>query len=135
MPGLLADVNAEGALHALLAACQSPGWFTVWQALGVRVVRLADLGLPRTTPDDILWRACQANDLILVTLNRNAKGPTSLTETIAREGTSVNLPVLTLTDGKRLIADRMYCEQAAERLMDTLINLDNARGSGRLWLP
>ena len=46
----------------------------------------------------------------------------------------MNLPVLTLTDGKRLIADRVYCEQAAERLMDMLINLDNARGSGRLRL-
>ena len=135
MPGLLADVNAEGYVNALLAACQRPGWIAVWKALGVRVLHLADLGLPRSTPDDVLWRACQQNDLVLITANRNAKGPSSLVETIAREGTPQSLPVLTLADGDRLMLDRAYCEEAAERLIETLMELDNVRGSGRLWLP
>jgi hypothetical protein len=135
MPGLLADVNAEGYVDALVAACQSPGWNAVWTALHVRVSSIQALGLPKTTADDVLWRACQQNDLLLITANRNAKGPSSLVQTIARECTSASLPVLTLADGDRLIANRAYCEQAAERLIDILINLDSVRGSGRLWLP
>ena len=135
MPGLLADVNAEGHLNALLAVCRSQGWIDVWASLDVEVVRLQDIGLPRMVPDDVLWRTRQQKQLLLITSNRNQDGPSSLGKTIEREGTPDSLPVLTLADGERLSVDRAYCASAATRLMEILIDLDNARGSGRLWLP
>jgi hypothetical protein len=135
MPELLADANAEGHLEALVAVCRSPDWIDIWSNLQIKVMRLRDLGLPPTIADDVLWRECQQRGLVLVTSNRNNKGPHSLSATIAREGNAHSLPVLTLADADRLITDRAYCRDAAVRLMEILDDLEAARGAGRLWLP
>jgi hypothetical protein len=128
MPGLLADVNAEGHLNALLAICRSREWADVWAALQVRVPQLSDFGLPATVPDDVLWRHCQQHGLMLVTSNRNEKGTSSLEATITRERDVHSLPVLTLADADRLFVDRGYREEAAIRLMETLLEVDRVRG-------
>ena len=135
MPALLADVNAEGHLDALLAVCRSPDWIEYWSYLQVSVERFSDLGLPANVSDDVLWRTCQQRELLLVTANRNQDGPDSLGVTIALEGTADSLPVLTLGDAGRLLTDGDYCRAAAARLIEIIEDLDIVRGSGRLWLP
>jgi hypothetical protein len=45
------------------------------------------------------------------------------------------LPVLTLADQDRVLRDRSYAGVVAERLLEILFDLDNLRGSGRLYLP
>jgi hypothetical protein len=135
MPALLADVNAAGHLDALLSVWRGADWLPWWSALGATVQKWGDLGFPPTVADDVLWRLCQACGLVLVTSNRNQKGADSLGATIARENTTNSLPVLTFADADRLLADRAYCEDAAVRLIEILMDLDHLRGSGRLWLP
>jgi hypothetical protein len=135
MLALLADVNAEGHLDALLAVCRSAQWIEFWQDLGMGVRRFADFGLDRRTPDAVLWHFCQQHDLLLVTANRNADDPDSLQATIAVAGSAQSLPVLTIANARRLHRDRAYCERAATRLLDILTDVGALRGTGRLWLP
>lgn len=135
MPALLADANAEGHLEAVLAVCRSPDWLAIWSSLQTGVTYFREIGLLPSVPDDVLWRECQQRELVLVTSNRNQKGPRSLNATIAREGGVRSLPVVTFADAGRLMTDRAYCRDAAVSLMEILDDLDFARGSGRLWLP
>ena len=135
MPGLLADVNAQGHLDALVALCQTPAWRDVWRFVRPDVRRLTDLGLAPTVSDDVLSRACQREGLLLVTSNRNQKGPHSLGVTIAQHGLPDSLPVLTLADAERVLHDPAYAEKAVERLLEILLDVDRYRGAGRLWLP
>ena len=135
MPGLLADVNAEGPLGALLAVCRAGGWHDLWQDIGVTVYTFADLGLDRDVPDRELWRTCQHRGIMLVTGNRHRDDPDSLQATIATETRPGSLPVLTLADPNRVMVDRAYAERAAVRMMEILTDLDQNRGTGRLWLP
>ena len=135
MLGLLADVNAGGHLRALLIVCDGPSWRSLWAALDVHVFRLEQLGLPPSVADDVLWRACQQNNLVLLTANRNQQGSDSLGETIVRESTPQSLPVVTLADAERVLLDRAYCDRAVERFIEILMDIDLFRGSGRLWIP
>ncbi len=45
------------------------------------------------------------------------------------------LPVLTLSDPRRVARDREYAEAVVERLIQILLEIDLARGTGRLFLP
>jgi hypothetical protein len=135
MLGLLADANAGGHLRALLIVCDGPSWRSPWSATDVHVFRLERLGLPPTVADDVLWRPCQQNNLVLLTANRNRQGSDSLGETIARENTPQSLPVVTLANAERVLLDRAYCDRAAERLIEILMEIDRPRGAGRLWIP
>jgi hypothetical protein len=84
MLALLADVNAEGHLHALISACLNAGWAEIWRDLSVSVYDFAALGLDRQMSDEVLWHLCQQRGLVLVTGNRNRKSADSLQAAIAR---------------------------------------------------
>ena len=135
MRGLLADVNAEGHLNAIVAACQHAGWGEIWRELGVPVYDFVALGLNRDMPDEALWHLCQRRELVLFTGNRNRKAADSLEAVIAAHNRTDSLPVLTLADPDRVIRERIYAEAAGIKLMDILLDMDNRRGAGRLWLP
>jgi hypothetical protein len=135
MPALMADVNAEGFVRALVSILEGPTWQEVWVALDTGLVTLADRGLARTSPDDVLWRACQRDGIILVTINRNATGADSLEQVIRAENRADSLPVLTLARPERILIDRPYAERAAERLLEILFELENYLGAGRLYIP
>jgi hypothetical protein len=135
MRGLLADVNAEGHFHVLLAVCRSAAWRSVWEGLSLATYEFPDLGLDRRTPDLDVWKLCQDQQLVLVTGNRNAAGTTSLDTAIRTHSVSSSLPVITIADMKRLMKDRVYCDRSVERLLDILMDIDRYRGSGRLFLP
>ena len=72
--------------------------------------------------------------MILLTANRNMKGADSLEKTIREENTATSLPVVTISSKERL-DKRIYRERCASRLVDILLNLNNYRGVGRLYIP
>lgn len=135
MPRLLADVNVGGHLGAMLDICLGPYWRGLWLEMRVEILSLADLGLGPTASDAAVWAACQAHDVVLLTANRNKDGADSLESAIAEHGTADSLPVITIGDATRLMRDRAYREAAVERLIDILIDLNDHRGAGRLYIP
>ena len=43
--------------------------------------------------------------------------------------------VVTIADPDRLMRDRDYAERAAAQLLEYLLDLENLRGAGRLYIP
>jgi hypothetical protein len=113
----------------------SPEWGDVWADQSCQIESFARLGIPPDTPDTQLWELCQQHEIVLVTGNRNAEGDDSLETTINRLGTPGSLPVITIADPHRLMRDRDYAERAAAQLLEYLLDLENLRGTGRLYVP
>jgi hypothetical protein len=133
--GILADANCEGHLVLLLRLFQE-GWrHDVWEVLHLTPVSLADLGLRSDASDHDVWEACQREQVVLLTANRNDDGPESLEATIQQHNTPASLPVFTLANDQHVLRDRLYAEAVADRLLEFLFDIDSYRGSGRLYLP
>jgi hypothetical protein len=135
MKGLLSDFNIEGHVAALHRVLRTFEWATLWVELSLPVLTFADVGLPGTASDEVVWRFCQERELVLITANRNHEGGDSLEAVVRRLGTTESLPVMTIADGSRFLADRDDAEAAAEKLLDYLYEIDKVRGSGRLYIP
>ena len=103
--------------------------------MNVRIISFADLSLARSVSDDVLWFACQRNGVVLFTDNRNSGRPDSLEATIIAHNTVSALPVLTPGESLKLLTDERYLERAAIRLMEIVMELDQYRGAGRLYIP
>jgi len=43
--------------------------------------------------------------------------------------------VLTLSEPQRVLSSRTYANRVVERLVEYLIDVENLRGTGRLYLP
>ena len=93
------------------------------------------VGLSYNSPDTVIWRTCPREQLVLITGNRNDDGPDSLEAVIRDENQPGSLPIITLADPNRVLQDRPYAEQVAERLLDYLMRIDQVRGAGRLYVP
>lgn len=125
------DHNMEGQAVALWGTLASTGWLDL---LALRLVRFAEAGLPVTSDDRAVWRFAQAGQMLLLTNNRNRRGPDSLTQTIEDETTAETLPVLTVSDLDRM-TEPDYRRRCAERLAEIVLDLALYRGAGRLFLP
>jgi hypothetical protein len=133
--GILADANCEGHLALLLRLFQE-GWrHDVWEVLHLTPVSLTDLGLHPDASDREVWEACQREEVVLLTANRNDDGPESLEATIRQHNTPESLPVFTLVNDQRVLRDRLYAEAVADRLLAFLFDINSYRGTGRLYLP
>jgi len=132
---LLVDANLDGHAGLIRARLRIDPWREFADALQIQFVYFKDIGLERMSPDDAVWRLCQARGYYLLTANRNRESPDSLEATIRREGTPDSLPVFTLADAERLYRNTAYLDKVIEKLLDYLLNLDNLRGTGRLYLP
>jgi hypothetical protein len=135
MPRIMADHNIERHFQVLIGICSSPEWAEIWASLACEVDSLERLGLPNETADVELWQLCQERGVVLITGNRNADGPTSLEAAIRTLRTDGSLPVITLSDPDRFLIDRDYAHAATERLLERLLDLENLRGTGRLYIP
>ncbi len=131
MRGILADNSNLGHVAILLHRLQSASWREIWSSLNLLQLTFTDLGLAPDAPDSLLWQVCQQQQVILITINRNARGPDSLEATIRADC----LPVLTLANPDRILHDRDYVERVVQRLLEFLIDIDSYRGAGRLYLP
>src|SRR5579863_7927453 len=129
--GILADVNIQGHVDFLFDLLTSEAWFEFWHPLGIRYATFAELGLGAEAPDAVVWQACQDHGYVLITSNRNQKGPESLEATIRNHGTAESLPVLTLSDAERFRNDREYGERVVASLLEILLEIDSFRGTGR----
>ena len=135
MPRIMADHNVEGHLQVLITMWSSPEWSDIWANQPCEIESFERLGIPPDTPDTELWELCQQHEIVLVTGNRNAEGDNSLEEAINRRGTPQSLPVVTIADPDRLMRDRDYADRAAAQLIEYLLDLENLRGAGRLYVP
>jgi hypothetical protein len=135
MPAIMADHDIEGQMQVLLRLLISAAWHTLWTELAVRVESFTSLGVPANTPDASLWQLCQTRQIILITGNRNEEGPASLEATLQESNTPTSLPVLTISEPQRILSSRAYAHLVVERLVEYLIDVENLRGTGRLYLP
>lgn len=135
MPAIMADHDIEGHLQVLLRVLTSTDWRELWEELDVNIASFESLSIPYTTPDLELWWICQAHQIVLITGNRNAAGPNSLEGAIQRFNDSSSLPVLTIGDPRRILSSCDYAQRVATRLLEYLVDLENIRGTGRLYLP
>ena len=135
MRGILADINVVGQRIALFSIWTSDTWRDLWNDLGLVVESFPTLGLSDDAPDSLVWRTCQREELVLITGNRNKKGPDSLEATIQGENRPDSLPVITIGDADRVLRDRLYAEKVAERSLEKLIAIDDFRGAGRVYVP
>jgi len=131
----MSDYDIEGQMQMLLRLLTSTEWRELWSELAIRVETFASLRLPTYTPDIELWRRCQQQHIILITGNRNEEGPESLETAIRALSTSDSLPVLTIGEPQRIFSSRTYSQRVVERLMEYLIDVENLRGTGRLYVP
>ena len=127
----LIDRNLEGYAIQLLGTLVSQGWLELFS---IRFMMFDEAELAVDSSDRAVWRFAQDNQMILLTANRRMKGIDSLEQTIREENTSTSLPVLTIGSLDRF-SDREYREQCAVRLVDILLDLENYRGVGRIFIP
>jgi hypothetical protein len=135
MPLLAIDSNVEGHVAVLLDICSRSEWTTIWKFLDVSVVTFSELGLEHSSKDTDVWTAVQRADAVLITGNRNHDGPESLEAVIRSSNTEQSLPVVTLADPDRILSDEAYRNRTVERLLDVLLELEQYRGTGRLFIP
>ena len=134
MHAILSDHNIEGHFDALITNLKTGPWRKFWEELDIAVESFATLGIPTDTPDAALWQMCQDREIVLFTANRNKDGPDSLEATIRRFNLATSLPVFTLANPDRFANDRAYASDVAERALERLLEIENLRGTGRLFL-
>ena len=89
----------------------------------------------RILSDRDLWQVCQQREIVLLTANRNDEGPESLEATIRALNDPGSLPVFTIADPESVFMRRDYAERVAIQILEYLLELDNFRGVGRLYVP
>jgi hypothetical protein len=119
----------------LVQRMQAEVWAEFWQVLGLALRRFEDVGLSESATDPEVWNVCQAEQLILITDNRNLDSEDSLEATIRRNNKPESLPVFTIADMSEFRTNSAYVERVIEALYDYLLRIDEVRGTGRLYLP
>ena len=127
----LVDHNLSGNVDLLTGALVATGWLDL---LAIRLVTFKEVNLPSNIDDRTLWRFVQANQMLLLTENRNMKGSSSLEQTIREESTPESLPVITIGRRNRLVQPD-YRGRCAERIVEIVVALALYRGSSRIFIP
>ncbi|MCI0464441.1 MAG: hypothetical protein L0Z62_46505 [Gemmataceae bacterium] len=135
MKGILPDANIEGHWKVLRSRLEGEYWREVWAALQLKPQTFAELDLAASTLDSELWHLCQECELFLITANRNKEGADSLEATIEAHNSPTSLPVFTIADPDRVLESALYADRVVESLLQYLLDIDNIRGTGRLYLP
>jgi len=126
------DHNLKGHALVFFGALASQGWLDF---VSIQFVTFAEVDLPTDSNDRVVWRLAQENQMILLTANRSMKGKDSL-EQVMREGsTSASLPVITISNAKRLLNDPEYRNQCVESLVEIVLSIDSYLGTRRIFIP
>jgi hypothetical protein len=128
---ILVDHNIEGHAALLWSTLHTEGWLDL---VSLQFVLFTDVDLARTSSDREVWQFAQAQQMLLLTTNRNMQGEDSLERTIRVANEAMSLPVLTIGDVDRMF-DTLYRRRCATRLTEIVLYLDNYRGTGRLFIP
>ena len=136
MRAIMADNDIQGQMRVLVLLLESDAWLDIWASLNPRHSDLCRSFLrSKRGRCARLWHACQREQIVLITANRNKAGPDSMEATIQAFNTTSSLPVFTLADSKQIIASRDYANRVVARFLQYLMEIDNVRGTGRVWLP
>lgn len=128
---ILIDHNIAGQARLLRDVLVETGWLDL---LSLRMLTLAQAGLPVDSSDVVIWRFAQQHRMLILTDNRRMAGNNSLEETIRTENTTTSMPVITVGNRQRLRV-RSYREQCASRLVEIILDLDQYLGTGRVYIP
>lgn len=129
---LLIDHDIEGQAIQIWRMMQAEGWP---ELLPAQIVRFRDVNLPENSNDRNVWRYSQQNQMILLTANRSMHEENSLAQTLRSENTSISLPVLTIGNADRIRYDQDYRSRCAAAIVEVILDLDNYRGVGRVFIP
>jgi len=131
---ILSDENCEGQADLLFRELARLGFVDM---LGLELKTLSQVGLRKGIDDEAIWRYCQENHCLLLTGNRTTKdGIKSLEYTIQHLVTATSLPVLTISNLKRIAPDPVYRERCAIGLAEIVMELEERHlGVTRLYPP
>lgn len=127
----LIDHNLRGQAIILLGNLINRGWV---ELLSLRFVMFEEVGLSVNSSDRIVWQVAQANQMILLTANRSMKGNDSLEQVLREENNHNSLPVLTISSLARF-DERDYRDRCVDRIVEIVLDIENYRGVGRLFIP
>ncbi len=128
----LIDHNLGGHAEILLGNIASQGWL---ELISIRFITFKEMKLPIDSSDRIVWRTAQSSQMILLTANRSMKGEDSLEQVLREENTPESFPVITIGDAYRFLADRVYRNRCADRILEILLDIETWMGVGRLFVP
>ncbi len=128
----LVDHNLRGHSVVLAGSLAASGWL---ELISIRFVLFEEVGLAVTSDDRVVWQYAQDNQMILITANRSMKGKDSLEQVMREENTSTSLPVVTIGNIDRLMAEPEYRERCVDRLVDIVIDIEDYQGARRIFIP
>ncbi|MDZ8055958.1 MAG: ACP S-malonyltransferase [Aulosira sp. ZfuVER01] len=127
----LVDYNLDGYATLLLGILAKRGWL---EFFSIQFVTFKDTGLSMDSSDRTLWNHAQANQMLILTANRNLKGEGSLEQVMRDENTSTSFPIITIGDLTRF-DESEYRERCVDRLVEIALEIENYMGVGRLFIP
>ena len=128
---ILVDHHLEGLAEHLERILAAADWL---ELAAIRFITLSEAGLTNESSDRAVWRLAQAQQMVLLTANRNMKGEDSLEATLREEVSVSSLPVITISSIRHLEVHE-YRARCAARLLDILVDLDRYIGTPRLFIP
>ena len=130
---ILSDHNCEGHANTIFEALKIHGFFPTF---AMKLITFEQAGLHPKASDREVWNFCQERGYLLLTGNRTADdGTKSLEHVIHAFVKADSLPVITIGNLRRVMADPDYCFQCAENLAEIVLDLDELRGTTRLYIP
>jgi predicted nuclease of predicted toxin-antitoxin system len=127
----LIDHNIRGQAKLLLNSIANQGWLDI---IEIQFVTFEEVELAIDSSDREVWRLAQANQMILLTANRSAKGESSLEQVLREENTPNSLPTITIANLDR-VSESEYRERCVNRLIEIALYLENYLGARRLLIP
>jgi hypothetical protein len=128
---ILVDYNLNRQAILLSGSLVNGGWLDL---VPIRFVNFAEIGLPADSNDRVVWQFAQANRMLLLTGNRNAKSQDSLEQVMRQENTPISLPIITIANPER-VNEYNYREMCVEKLVEIVIDIQDYMGTGRLFIP
>ena len=134
MQTILSDHNCEGHAEAIFNVLR---YDKLWlELVPMDLIWCHQIELSDRATDETVWCLCQKHGYLLLTGNRSANdGNASLEVAIRRLVTPDSLPVLTIGNLQRVLADLGYCRACAERLAEIVDELHKYPGVMRLFIP
>ena len=81
----LVDYNLDGYALVFLGILTKLGWL---ELMSIRFVTFREVGLSMESNDRVVWDYAQANQMMILTANRNMKGENSLEQVMREENSS-----------------------------------------------
>lgn len=133
MQQILSDHNCEGQAELLFQTLRHTGYLSF---MAIELLTFADIDLQHSTDDEIVWQLCQEPGYLLLTGNRTGTDQDEALEFIIRRYVTANtLPVITISNLKRIKPDPLYRKHCAESLAEIVFDLERYRGITRLFIP